>query len=302
MSSNQLLMMAAADAINGAIGQVHQLARYTIALIASQGPQDIARYLILIIVLAIAYHLLVIDKTRDGPPLIKGWIPFIGVGLSYMSNPEPFLQRCRQQHGDIFTLYMGGKRINVISDPISGIPTIYRNAKAFTIAALAFHFDVLLFGLPPSQAGDKKLYKANLDTLAPLLLAQDMVDILITEFNANLQPILAREISKLNVKKLDHEGVVVDLGLWLKRIMFQASGRTLFGETWPDDDDFFGDFCTWDDYVYSIIKNYPYFMTRKAILARERYFERLVTMFQHGLVNPSKLVKERIKVPSFCIV
>jgi hypothetical protein len=105
-----------------------------------------------------------------------------------------------------------------------------------------------------------------------LLLPQDIVASLIKEFNSNLQPILAEAIAKLDVDgKLSKDGLVVSLDVWLRRIMFECSGKTLFGQTWPTEDEFYNDYCIWDEDMYMILKNYPYIFTRRAILARERY-------------------------------
>jgi hypothetical protein len=196
---------------------------------------------------------------------------------------------------------MGGKRMHVISDPISGIPTVYRNPKIFTFAALANQFDIVLFGVAEKQAKDKEHYKAQFSILSPLLLPQDIVASLIKEFNLNLQPILAEAIAKLDVDgQLSQDGIVVPLDVWIKKIMFECSGRTLFGQTWPNEPEFFEDYCIWEEDMYMILKNYPYIFTRRAILARERYFKRFAKMFKEPFVNASKLIQERLRVFSFC--
>lgn len=265
--------------------------------IGSVGAVDVARYVLIVVVLVVTYHVLVVERRSDGPPLVKGWIPFVGVGLTYAWNPEQFLTKCKRRYGDIFTLYMGGKRFHIISDPINGVPAVYRNSKTFSFEVLTNHVDTVVFGLSEGLGANVPLYKACQQILVPYLLSQDMVDALIKDFNANLSLILTREIQKLNVdSKLSKDGVVVDLDMWIKRVMFEASGRTLFGETWPTDDEFFNDFVAWDDGIYRMLKGYPSIMMRKALWGRERYYERLVMVFDEGLINPSRLITERIKV------
>src|SRR5208282_3992818 len=108
--------------------------------------------------------------------------------------------------------YMGGKRMHIVSDSISGIPTVYRNMKVFPFSHLTNHIDIVLFGLSEKKAKDTNLYNAHLEKLAPNLLAQNMVDGLVETFSNNFKPILAREIQKLAVDgQLGKDGVIVDL-------------------------------------------------------------------------------------------
>lgn len=44
------------------------------------------------------------------PPLIKGWLPYFGQALKFKKDPLGFLRTLQKQHGDIFTLLLGGKQ------------------------------------------------------------------------------------------------------------------------------------------------------------------------------------------------
>jgi len=246
------------------------------------------------------YHALFVTRYPGGPPFLKGYIPYLGVAIPFLTNPEKFLRQCQEKFGGIYTLYMGGNRLHIISDPISGIPTVWRNPKIFTFSVLANRFDITLFGVAEKQAKDTVFYKAQLDLIHPHLLASEAVAVLIKNFNDNLQAILPREIEKLDIeRRLGAEGVVLDLDQWLKRIMFECSGRSFFGPSWPNDDDFFNDFYTWEDGIYLILKNYPSIFTKKAIDARERYYTKLEDMFLGKDFSPAQVIVERIKVKSF---
>ena len=48
--------------------------------------------------------------------------------------------------------------------------------------------------------------------------------------------------------------------------------------------------------MYSMLKGYPSIVTRKARIAREHYYERLLSMFKRPLVRPSDLIRERMEV------
>jgi hypothetical protein len=255
-----------------------------------------------IIAFAFAYHFFFINNGPNGPPMIRGTLPFLGVALEFLRNPEQFLLKCQELHGDIFTIYIGGKRIHIICDSINAIPTIYRNFNLFGFSVLQQYFDMVLFGDSERHAKDVKMHRDSIDKLAPNLLAQDMVDDLVKIFNTNLQSILSRETANLNVDgQLEREGVIVDLDVWVKKLMFECSGKTLFGETWPTEDQFFNDYYQFEEGAYKLLKGYPYVFTRKAVQARERYYQRLVTMLRKPLVKPSRVVSAKLEVSVYLI-
>jgi len=281
----------------GMLTSADQAQQWIISIASSFRITLIPYYLLSIFLLAFAYHLLLVTSGPNEPPLIKGYIPFLGVALSFATNPEPFLLDAQRRYGDIFTIYVAGRRMHIIGDPVNAIPAVYRNFKTFTFSILSNNFDIVLFGVSEKQAKDEALYKDNLTALAPNLLSQSAVETLINKFNKNLQPVLSREVEKLDIEgQLSKEGVVIDFIQWLRKIMFEASGKALFGDTWPSDDSFLDDFVGFENGMYDILKRYPSFMTRSAINARERYYHRLVEMFQKPLVNPGPLIPERLKV------
>lgn len=253
--------------------------------------------IIAIIGIAYAYHILVLKENPGAPPLVKSWIPFFGTAFSFIRNPEKFVLQCRHRYGDMYTLYMVGKRLHVVCDPFIGIPSIYKRDKTFSISAVNRGFGLRYLGRPEKIINDVEFDTASRALLVPLLLAQDKVDLLITEFNKNLQLTLLRKVDELQRKgQFGENGQSFSLDTWILRVMFECSGKTLFGETWPDDDKFFEDWKIWDDALYSMLMGYPSIFTRKARMAREHYYERLLNMFKRPLVRPSALISERMEV------
>lgn len=60
-------------------------------------------------------HIFVDDMTcylfyrRDGePPLVNGWIPFLGKALEFRKNAHGFLAAHKEKHGDVFTVLIAG--------------------------------------------------------------------------------------------------------------------------------------------------------------------------------------------------
>jgi hypothetical protein len=282
--------------------------QYLSLFLPTLSPHYIPHYLVLLVLLLYSYHFIVLRPSPGGPPLIRGPIPILGCALSFLLNPEQFLLQCQSQYGDIFTLYMGGRKLHIITDPVSAIPLVYRNYKQFPFSVLANHVDIILFGVKEKHAKDTILYKANLDRVAPNLLALEQVEKLLYVFNENLIPVLKRHVGPgicPAVRSDPTAGIEVDLDNWVRRVMFECSGKAMFGATWPEDDAFYEAFCGWDKGTYDIIKEYPWIFTRKAIQAREEYYRRLLKIFEEGLEGPSRLVLERVKVcfpprPSVC--
>lgn len=255
----------------------------------------------LIIGTIFAYHFLFVRRNQGAPPLVSSWIPFFGSAFSFLWNPERFVLQCRERYGNIYSVYMVGKRLHVVCDPVVGIPSIYKRDKIFCVSAVNDAFGSRHLGRSEKSTNDTEYHQNSRALFVPLLLAQDKVDVLVTEFNKNLQPILVREIEKLQrLGCFGGNGTGVEMDIWIQRVMFECSGKTLFGKTWPDDEQFFNDWKMWDDAMYSLLKGYPRIFTRKAVSARERYYARLLQMFKQPLVSPSDLTVERMKVFPVC--
>jgi hypothetical protein len=216
---------------------VRQFADSTTAILHFR---SIQRLLLLILALSFAHHFLLVRRKPGAPVLVKSWIPLIGTAIPFFWNPERFLFQCKELYGDVYTLYMGGKRFHVVCDPVAGFPAVYKNHKIFSMSVLFLIFGIRMFGHSEKMLNDTDYQEAIFATLVPLLLAQDKVDVLITQFNTNLRRLLAQEIKRFHCDgQVNKDGVIVNFDTWLDRIMFECSGKTLFGDTWPSEESFF---------------------------------------------------------------
>ncbi|KAK7046569.1 cytochrome P450 [Favolaschia claudopus] len=76
----------------------------------AQYSQYAASALLAIPTLAFAWHALVVRRTyEDEPPLVAGWIPWLGAGLQ-MRDMEKFAVKNYKRHGHTFTAYAAGRR------------------------------------------------------------------------------------------------------------------------------------------------------------------------------------------------
>src|SRR5271170_5256869 len=85
---------------------------------------------------AFFHHYFILRNGPNEPPLVKGPIPLLGCGLSLGRDMKSFLIENRVKYGGIYTLYVLGKRIHIISDPVEGVPFYFRS-KNFELEEFA---------------------------------------------------------------------------------------------------------------------------------------------------------------------
>ncbi|XP_071346402.1 cytochrome P450 7B1 [Trachinotus anak] len=86
---------------------------------------------------------------RDGePPLIKGWIPFIGKALEFGRDAHKFLEEHKKKFGDIFTVQIAGKYMTFIMDPLV-YPSIIKHARQLDFHEFSNRVAPFTFGYPP---------------------------------------------------------------------------------------------------------------------------------------------------------
>ena len=243
---------------------------------------------ICVVFTAIFLHRLVFTHRRpEEPPLIQGWIPWLGVALSYELDPAKFLLSCQRKYGNVFTLYMGGIRAHIVSDPIHAIPTIYRNTKSFTFDPVRKLAAIKVMGLTEENQADTNLYK-KLDALQiTSLFSSDAVEKMTRNLIKNLEIVLDREMG-LEERK-------VDFWEWVSRVLMEASGKALLGDTFVCDDAMYRRFYDWESRIVEMIKH-PNWMLRREIEARTKLVDRLVEMCEQGFVNASSLATNRLRV------
>ncbi|XP_061094782.1 cytochrome P450 7A1 [Conger conger] len=155
------------------------------------------------------------------PPLVNGWIPFLGVALSYGRNPLAFLRSTQKKHGDIFTCKIAGKYITFITDPFS-YSAVFRQGRNLDFQKFALGFASKVFGhadfSDPAYSGSydgiHSIFRQTLQGPALEQLTTSMMD--------NTQIVMQRNTLPGWMK----EG----LQKFTNRIMFEAGYMTLFGK------------------------------------------------------------------------
>ncbi|KAL6074999.1 Sterol 14-demethylase [Balamuthia mandrillaris] len=79
------------------------------------------------------------------PPIVSGWIPFVGVGLNFASGPLQYATQVYKQKGEIFTLKLFGKRLTFLVGPEAHVPFFAKSDKELSQDE-PYQFSVPIFG------------------------------------------------------------------------------------------------------------------------------------------------------------
>ena len=248
--------------------------------------------LAVLVLTAWAYHIFFITALPSEPPLIKGYFPFLGAGPQVLLNPRRFIAQSRGQYGDIYTIYAFGMRVSFVSDPIDGIPAVFRKSKQMNFRAALRKFYIKVLGFTPERADNYEMNKEHFDMIPPYLLNTNAVNGLTERFIRYLGADIAQRATTEGFA----EGKVVDLEEWIGARLFYNSAPALYGEGIFDGaDSVLQDFKKFDkDFPKALM--FPKWMTEDFARARNRLQKVLATKFAQGLNDPSDFVKKRTEV------
>ncbi|MEM7152190.1 MAG: cytochrome P450 [Myxococcota bacterium] len=71
------------------------------------------------------------QQRRGEPPLVPGSLPFLGAALTFGRDALSLLQECRREHGDVFTLYVAGRRMTFVCDTQSYLSVLRSETLKF---------------------------------------------------------------------------------------------------------------------------------------------------------------------------
>ena len=77
-----------------------------------------ASFLAIFIFILISYIVKsVLARKSTQPPVISGWVPWIGCAIEFGKAPLEFIRRARDEHGSVFTFHAAGQRMTFLTDP-----------------------------------------------------------------------------------------------------------------------------------------------------------------------------------------
>ncbi|XP_070603956.1 cytochrome P450 7B1 [Erythrolamprus reginae] len=155
------------------------------------------------------------------PPLINGWIPFLGEALNFRKNATAFLLTLNKKHGDIFTVHMAGKYITFIINPLQ-YHAVTKSSKYLGFSEIADQISSQAFDHPPIINGKFPDLNEQIHRNYQHLLGESL-DTLSDNMMRNLQIIFQKKCSQM----VDWEmGKMRDFCF---SIIFEASFKTLYG-------------------------------------------------------------------------
>nr|XP_057923127.1 cytochrome P450 7B1 [Doryrhamphus excisus] len=162
-------------------------------------------------------------RRRDGePPLINGWIPFIGKAVEFGKDAHKFLEAQKKKSGDVFTVHIAGQYMTFIMDPLM-YPAIIKHGRQLDFHQFSQKVAPLTFGYPPVNSGkfpglDEQIKRSF------QLLQGDHLTMLTESMMANLMMVLRQD-------HLNGDATWRTAGLFdfCQSIMFEATFLTLYG-------------------------------------------------------------------------
>lgn len=223
------------------------------------------------------FHALLKSTTAE-PPLLKGRIPLLGVALDFVNGPQPLLERARKKYGWIFTLYIGGRRMTVVSDPVVGMRQVYSQSRNFDAHAFFKYLNIQLFKYTPRINSDAAFQEALLRHVVSYLAAPANVEEIASVMRKEYRALVDENSDLCTGDYADRNGTVVDLYNFARQKTYIAAAIAVFGKAFPAKE-IYTDYITYEDSLSRFIKSYPYIFNKRGVDARGRVLEYLADFF-----------------------
>ncbi|KAM9719874.1 LOW QUALITY PROTEIN: cytochrome P450 7B1-like [Menidia menidia] len=175
--------------------------------------------LLLLLLLGLLLCVLRRRTRRPGePPLIRGWIPYLGKALEFGRDAHKFLEEQRRRSGDVFTVLIAGRYMTFIMDPLL-YPSVIKHGRQLDFHQFADSVAPPAFGYPPVRAFPGLWGQVRRSFQ---LLQGDALPALTQSMLGNLQLVLRQ----------DHSGRGWSRGLlsrFCSAVMFEATLMTVYG-------------------------------------------------------------------------
>ncbi|XP_006639606.1 prostacyclin synthase [Lepisosteus oculatus] len=176
---------------------------------------------LIIIQVLLALFLIVTNRSRskEEPPLDKGFVPWLGHAIDFGKDAATFLTRMKSKHGKIFTVRVAGLYVTVLLDPNS-YDSIIKDSTSFDFTRYAHVLMKRIFNLHFPQHNpetEKAMMRQHFQDKSLITLNRVM--------QKNLQALLMSEVceNKRNWKNDSLFSLCYSL-------LFRAGYLTLFGD------------------------------------------------------------------------
>ncbi|XP_019520924.1 PREDICTED: 25-hydroxycholesterol 7-alpha-hydroxylase isoform X2 [Hipposideros armiger] len=220
------------------------------------------------------------------PPLIKGWLPYLGQALKLQKDPIGFMRTLQKQHGDTFTLLLGGKYITFILDPYQ-YPFVMKNHK---LSFKMFIKNIL-----------RKAFSIQMDIISDLnnelhdcyqLLQGKSLDILMENMMQNLQEVFEPHLFKTTNWDVTH------LLTFCTSAVFETTFATIYGKFLATDrkkliTELKDDFLKFDNKFVHLISDVPIELLGNTKSIQKKLIKRLTSEKLANIQGWSEIVQMR---------
>ncbi|XP_060728521.1 cytochrome P450 7B1 [Tachysurus vachellii] len=220
-------------------------------------------------------------RRRAGePPLIKGWIPFLGKALEFRKDSYQFLQQLQKCHGDVFTVLIAGKYMTFVMNPLL-YPAVIKQGKQLDFHEFSDAAASTTFGYPAVRTVrfpglSDKIQKSF------LLLQGSYLNSLSRKMMENLQFVLKQDFLYAQAEGRANDWRQKDLYEFCERVMFEATFLTLYGRPPKTNTDAHLQRKSWMD---TLLDNFRKF---------DAMFPLLIAGIPIGLLGRTKSIREQI--------
>ncbi|XP_008055411.2 25-hydroxycholesterol 7-alpha-hydroxylase [Carlito syrichta] len=222
------------------------------------------------------------------PPLIIGWLPYLGVAIEFQKHPLDYIKTLQKQHGDIFTVLLGGKYITFILDPFQ-YQLVTKNHKQLSFRAFSNQLLTKTFSI--TQLSNNDDMNDELHGCYQLLRGKSL-DILLESMIQNLKQVFEPKL--LKTTSWDK----AQLCTFCSSIIFEITFTTIYGKVLAGDRKKFiselrDDFLTFDDKFSYLISNVPIELLGNVKSIREKIIKRLSSENLSKMQGWSEIVQMR---------
>ncbi|XP_004580840.2 cytochrome P450 7A1 [Ochotona princeps] len=236
-------------------------------------------------------------RQKGEPPLVKGWIPYLGCALQFGVNPLEFLRANERKHGQVFTCKLMGKYVHFITNSLS-YQKVLCHGKYFDWKKFHFATSTKVFGhgsIDPSDGNTTE----NINSTFNKTLTGDALVSLTDTMMENLQ--LSMKPQGLQEHR-STAWVTEGMYAFCYRVMFEAGYLTLFGRKLTKQDserafilNILEDFKEFDKVFPALVAGLPIHIFKTAHNAREKLAEGL----KHENLQTRNHVSELVRLRMF---
>uniref|UniRef100_H0XF28 25/26-hydroxycholesterol 7alpha-hydroxylase n=1 Tax=Otolemur garnettii TaxID=30611 RepID=H0XF28_OTOGA len=185
------------------------------------------------------------------PPLIKGWLPYLGVALQFQKNPLNYLKALQKQHGDIFTVFLGGRYITFILDPFQ-YQLLIKNHNKLSFKVFCHKFFKAFSLTKLLEHGE---LNDDIHTCYQFLQGKSL-DILLEDLTKNLKQVFEPHLLRAT------NWNVAQLCTFCSSILFEVTFTTIYGHLPADNrkeliNELRDDFFKFDGKFYYLLSDIP---------------------------------------------